>query len=163
MADEKLQNYGKELIRWEVSDQGEHVRGTLWYLVAGVVAIGFLIWAIATRNFLFAFIVIMFGVIIATHRIRPSVRYEFVISELGIRLGSRFYPWKDMARFWIVYEPPEVKTLYFDFGGLRPRLPVPLEDTDPNQVRKILLTVLTEDTARTEEPLSDWVARVLRI
>lgn len=158
-----LQNYGKELIRWEVSDQSDHVRGALWYIFAAAAAIGFLIWAIATRNFLFAFIVIMFGVIIMTHRIRPSVRYEFVISELGIRLGSRFYPWKDIARFWIVYEPPDVKTLYFDFGGLRPRLPVPLEDTDPNRVRKILLTVLTEDTARNEEPLSDWVARILKI
>lgn len=163
MADEQQKNYGKELIRWDVSDQHDHVRSALWYVIAGIVAIGFLIWAIGTRNFLFAFIVIMFGVIIMTHRIRPSLRYAFVISELGIQLGSRFYPWKDIARFWIVYEPPEVKTLYFDFGGLRPRLPIPLEDTDPNRVRKILLTVLTEDTARNEEPLSDWIARILKI
>lgn len=163
MANEQSKNYGAELIRWEVSDQSDHVRGAFWYIFAAVAAISFLVWAIATRNFLFAFIVIMFGVIFATHRARPSVRYEFVVSELGIRLGRRFYPWKDITRFSIVYEPPEVKTLYFDFGGLRPQLPVPLEDTDPNQVRKILLTVLTEDTARNEEPLSDWIARVLKI
>lgn len=163
MADKPVQNYGKELIRWTVADQVDHVRGTVWYVVAALAAAGFLIWAITTRNFLFAFIVIMFGVIFATHRIRPTVSYEFIISELGIQLGTRQYPWKDMARFSIVYEPPEVKTLYFDFGGLRPRLPIPLADIDPGQARKILLTVLPEDTTQTEEPLSDWVARVLKI
>lgn len=163
MAKETVQDYGKTLLSWEVSDEHDHLRGPFWYVAAALASIGFLIWAIATRNFLFAFIVIMFCVIFVTHRIRPQVRYEFAIYELGIRLGTRFYFWKDLTRFSIVYEPPAVKTLYFDFGGLRPRLPVPLEEMDPNRVRKTLLTVLAEDTAATEEPLSDWLARVLKI
>ena len=55
------------------------------------------------------------------------------------------------------------ETLYFDFEGLRPRLPVPLENTDPNRVRKALLNMLAEDTARVEEPMSDWFARILKL
>ena len=135
-------NYGKELLSWEVSDHHGHERGTFWYVAAAVIALGTLIYAVLTRNFLFAFIIIMFGIIIVTHTLRPTGQYRFSITERGIVLGKRFYQWKDMVQFWIVYEPPAVKTLYFDFGGLRPRLPVSLENTDPNMVRKTLLKML---------------------
>ena len=163
MAKEKTQNQGKELLSWEVKDSHEHVRGPLWYAAAFIIAVGFLIYAVSTRNFLFAFIVIMFGVILVTHGLRPAGRYKFAIYELGVSLGERQYPWKDLKQFWLAYEPPEIKTLYLDFGGLRPRLPVPLEDTDPNQVRKTLVAALPEDASRTEEPMTDWLARVLKI
>ena len=160
---EEATNYGKELLSWEVSDHHGHDRTTGWYVAAGIIALGMLIYAIVTRNFLFAFIIIMFGIIIVTHNTRPATNYQFIIAERGIALGKRFYLWKDIERFWIIYEPPAVKTLYFDFEGLRPRLPVPLENTDPNRVRKALLNMLAEDTARMEEPLADWFARILKL
>lgn len=163
MANQGGQNYGKELLRWDIKEHHEHARGALWFVLAGAFAVAFLLYSIATRNFLFAFIIIMFGVILATHSLRPAREYSFGIAELGILLGERFYPWKDIARFWIIYQPPEVKTLYFDFDGLRPRLAIALEETDPNDVRDILLSVIPEDTTKNEEPLTDKIARVLKI
>lgn len=163
MADKDTKSHGKEQLSWGIKEYHEHPRGMFWYFVAVVLAIALIIYAISVRNFLFAFIVIMFGVILITHNLRSPGDYQFAITELGIKFGQRFYPWKDIDQFWIAYEPPEVKTLYFEFGGLRPRLPIPLEETDPNQVREILKEVLEEDTSKTEEPISDWLARVLKI
>lgn len=160
---EAKQNRGKELLGWEVSDQHDHTRGPAWFVLAGALCLSMLIYAVSTRNFLFAFIIIMFAVIIATHSMRPAVHYRFSVCELGIGLGERFYVWKDIKQFFIAYEPPSVKTLYFDFGGLRPRLPVPLENTDPDEARRLLGQYISEDTKQTEEPLSDWLARVLKI
>lgn len=155
--------YGKELISWEVAEYELVPRGVGWYIFAGLIGLALVIWSVATRNFLFAFIILIFAVIFATHTMRPPQRLRLSISDRGLALGSRFHPWKDIQNFWIVYEPPEVKTLYLDFGGIRPRLPIPLERTDPNQVRKILREFAPEDTSHTEEPMSDWLARVLKI
>ncbi|HAF64247.1 MAG: hypothetical protein UX17_C0030G0022 [Parcubacteria group bacterium GW2011_GWC2_45_7] len=163
MPETETKQYGKELLSWEADEYSQGHKGLLWYFMATIAAVAFLIWAVATRNFLFAFIVIMFAVITATHALRPPMRYRIGLFERGLVFGTRLYLWKDIKNFWIVYEPPEVKTLYFDFGGLRPRLPVPLIDTDPNRVRKTLQEFLMEDVERIEEPLSDWVARVLKL
>ncbi len=157
------QDYGKELISWEVAEYELAPRGFAWYVLAGGVAVSLLIWAVSTRNFLFAFIVLIFAVIFATHTTRPPQRYRFVISDRGLALGSRLHQWKDIKSFWILYEPPAVKTLYVDFGGIRPRLPISIERADPNQVRKILREFVPEDMSNTEEPMMDWLARVLKI
>jgi len=160
---EGQKEYGKELVAWQVTEGHIHGRSTLWYAVAIMAGLAFLIYAVVTRNFLFGFIVIMFGVIMATHSVHPPANFRCALTELGLHIGKRFHPWKDMEKFWIIYQPPEVKTLYVDFGGLRPRLPIPLEDADPNEVRATLGSVLTEDTSHTEEPFSDWLIRVLKI
>lgn len=155
--------YGKELTAWQVTEGHIHARSVGWYAVAIVAGLALLIYAVVTRNFLFGFIVIMFGVIMATHSVHPPAHFRCALTELGIHMGGRFYPWRDIEKFWIIYQPPEVKMLYVDFGGLRPRLPIPLEDADPNEVRTTLSSVVTEDTSHTDEPFSDWLIRVLKI
>ncbi len=163
MPDKPQVNRGKELLGWEVAEYHEHARGKLWFVVAALIGLALIFYSLQERNFLFAFIVIMVAVILITHSIRPSVRYYFGVYELGVGLGGRFYPWKELNCFWMAYEPPEIKTLYVEFTGFRPRLPVPLEDTDPNSVRQVLKDFVEEDTSKTDEPISDWIARVLKI
>lgn len=163
MAGENNQDYGQELLSWEIKEHHEHARGLAWAVIAGITGVALLIYAVSTRNFLFAFIVIMFGVIFASHSLRPPGAYRFVITRRGIALGERFYTWKDMDHFWIVDTPPAVKTVYFEFGGLRPRLPIPLGKVNPNSIRAILRDMLREDASKTEEPTSDFIARILRI
>lgn len=154
---------GEEILSWQAEDISVRRRGLWWYVFASVAAAGLLIYAIRERNFLFAFIVIMFAIIFATHHIRSAAEVRFAITDLGLRIGSRFFPWRDIEEFWIAYEPPAVKTLYVEFSGLRPRLPIPLEDADPNQVREVLRQFIAENSSKHEEPISDWVARVLKI
>jgi len=155
--------HGEELIAWEINDHLRNIRGFWWYVIAVIAVLALLIFAIRERNFLFAFIIIMFVIIFATHSIRPPVNYRFSIHETGIYSGSRFYPWKDVEEFWIAYEPPAVKTLYLEFGGLRPRMGIHLEDVDPNEARNALTQFIPENSSKTEEPVSDWITRVLKI
>ena len=86
------------------------------------------------------------------------------IFEDGIQAGENFYAYRDLKSFWIIYEPPEVKTLYFDFkSAWRPRLPVPLAEENPVEVRRFLLKYLEEDLSRESEPTSDALSRLLRL
>ena len=85
---------------------------------------------------------------------------SFAINEDGVVLGSKFIAYKEIKDFFIIYEPPEVKTLHLEFNqGWRPRLAVPLGEQNPLAVREVLLKYLAENTERTEEPLSDYLSR----
>ncbi|GEM_PF-7112061 len=156
------QNPGKELLGWDIVEQHTHERGLMWYVLAVGVGIAMLIYAIVARNFLFGFILVMVGIIMATHSLRPAAQYRCSCSESGMMIGTRFYPWKDIEKFWLLVRP-EVKTLYLEFGGLRPRLPVPLGELDVGQLHEILVQYVEEDTTNAEEPMSDWIVRVLKI
>ena len=88
----------------------------------------------------------------------------FQIAELGVIVGKRFYHYDELKSFYLVYQPPEVKTLFFETKNpLRPHLRVSLYDVNPLQVRDTLRQFLTEDLDHTEEPLSDMIARHWRI
>lgn len=159
----KNESHGKILISWNFSEHPRYTRTIGWYIGFGVIVCGLLIYALMTANFLFALIIVMMAVIILVHQFKEITKINFAIFEDGIKVGTKFYPWEDFKSFWIIYKPPEVKTLYFDFKGLRPTLPIYLEDQNPVQVREILLQYLKEDVSRESEPAGDELARWLKI
>ena len=89
---------------------------------------------------------------------------SFKITEDGIAINGKLYEYKVIKNFYIIYEPPEVKTLYFEPKSLlSPRIPIALEDQNPVEIRQILRQYLTEDIDREDEPVSDQTSRLLKL
>jgi hypothetical protein len=153
----------KEFISWEVPEYPVYERGIFWYLSLAVVSIVLLIYALRNSNFLFAFIIVMFIIIFLLHTDRKPSLLKFSLTEQGVLLGTKLYLWKEFSRFFIVYNPPEVKTLYFEFSNFKPHLTIPLGEQNPEVIRQLLLKFLPENKEKTEEPFSDWLGRVLKI
>src|SRR3989338_7039549 len=152
------------LFGWVIAEYTQHERGRTWYIIAGIIAIGLMSWAVFLSNFLFAVAVLLEVIILVVRHMEIPPQLMVAIFEDGIQIGEEFYSYKDFKSFWIIYEPPEVKTLYFDFkNAWRPRLPVPLEEENPLTVRSLLLKYLEEDLSRESEPTSDALSRVLRL
>ncbi len=83
---------------------------------------------------------------------------SFGFTHEGIFAGMKFIPYANLSSFWIFYHPPDIKEIGFRSKKfLTPMLYFPLEDADPNEIRKILLDFLTEK----EEQISamDQLAR----
>lgn len=158
----KKEEHGKILMSWEFSEYPKYERTLGWYIGATIIFFGLLLFAVFTANYLFALIILMVAIIIFIYNLKQPAQINFVITEDGIKIGTKFYPWDDFKNFWIIYKPPEVKTLYFDFKGLRPNLPIYLEDQNPVKVREILLQYLKEDLTREKEPAGDELARWLK-
>ena len=155
---------GNVLMSWEVDEYHKHDRSLAWYIIVSVVAVGLIIYALMTANFLFAVVILMIGIISFLSGMRHPNRVEVHITDNGAQLGSIFTPYKEMKDFSVVYDPPEVKTLYLDFkSALRPMMSIPLEDVDPNTVREALLPFVLEDLERTEETLTDLASRLYKI
>ncbi len=160
----EMTEYGNEYIGWDVDEYPRYERGRVWYV--GMIGAGILllIYAVVSANFLFAVIVIMFALVMYLSSISEPARIRFSVTDLGIRLGRTLYRYKEISRFWFIYEPPEVKHLYFEFKSpFRSRLAVDLDDRNPNDVRTALAQFLHEDLAQDEEPFADFIGRILKI
>lgn len=151
---------GEVLHEWTMQEYEQHDRHRRWYVFMGVVAALCILYALFTGNFLFALVIILFAVILylQSHQHPPQVLFQ--ITEAGIVLGNRFYAYKEFEAFYIIYIPPEVKSLYLETKSTtRPTLRIPLLDENPLSIRATLLQFLPEDTEKEEEPLSDKFAR----
>lgn len=159
-----MEDYGTPLVTWQVDEYPRVERSTRWYLIAGILAVAMIIYAVATANFLFAVIILMAGIVTLVTSFTAPRRIDVVVTDMGVAIGDRFFEYKKIKDFSIAYQPPEVKILYLDFvSPLTPLLSVPLEETDPNNVRETLLDYCQENLDRTEETLTDRMRRVYKL
>lgn len=149
---------------WTIQEYEQRSRSRAWYILAIVFGIGMVLVGIFTGNFLFSLIIILFSIILFLQSHQPAPQISFKISELGIIVGNRFYPFSELTEFFIVYNPLEdVKTLFIETKSvLRPILRVPLLDENPLEIKQILSQYLAENIEK-EEPLSDRLARNWRL
>jgi len=158
------QNFGKILASWRVPEFEKHQRSIIWYIGFGLLGTALLIYAFWTMNFLFALIIIIAAFVVYIQEKTEPRQVKFLISAKGIKIGKKFYPYKDINKFWILYNPPEVKKLYFTFNNMLSfRLMVPLKNQNPLKIRDILLQFLEEDLEKEEEPMSEVVGRWAKI
>lgn len=151
---------GETLFAWTVQEYDQHERGMVWYSIVGTIGLLLIVFGIWSDNFLFALIIILASVILflQSHQAPPQV--PFRITETGIMINNRLYLYSEFEAFYIIYQPPEVKTLFLDTKSpFRPILRIPLLDMNPLEIRQTLRQYLSEDTEKEEEPLTDTIAR----
>ncbi len=157
-------NVGNLVYEWAVKEYEKYERSRRWYIAMGVAGIASLAYAIMSGNYLFALVIILFGTVLYLHDMQEPMEVYFAITETGIILGKKYYRYSELSNFWLIYNPPEVKNLYFGLNSVvKHRLQVPLLDFDPRPIRDYLNQFLTEDLEQEEEPLSDRLARILKI
>lgn len=151
---------GNILHEWTIQEYEKHERGWLWYLIMGGVGLALIIYGIMTSNFLFSLIIILFTIILFLQSHQEPLQVPFQITELGVVVGSKFYTYSELENFYFIYNPPYVKTLYFETKKiLHPTLRIPLLDQNPIELKHTLREFLPENTEKEEEPLSDRAAR----
>lgn len=163
-SEEKTEEHGKKLAEWKFSEYVKYERSPAWYVGLGIIEAAIIIYSILSKNFLFALIAILVGMILVLHSKREPTELHCQIFEDGIQVGSTFYEWDDIKKFRIVYEPPAVKLLYIDIKSiLMPDFSVSLNNQNPLEIRQILKTYLVEDLEKQYETLTDRVNRWLRL
>lgn len=151
-------------LSWTFPEYVRHERTRGWYIMAVLVAGAMLAYALLTSNWLFALIIIMVGmVLVINHRSEPAT-VAIAITADGLKLGAKEYKYSEFSKFWIIYQPPEIKSLYLEFkSGVRPRLTISLEKENPLQVKSFLREYLEEDLEQEAEPFSETMGRIFKI
>ncbi|MCK4540427.1 hypothetical protein KAU09_04715 [Candidatus Parcubacteria bacterium] len=161
----KITDFGKKYFKWQVPEYDKRERPKIWYILASALAVILLLFSIKTGNFLFAIIIIIAALVIILHDGKEPEKVDFAIYSEGVKIGKRFYDYEEIKNFSIIFKPrKDVKNLYFEFkSGIKHRLSIPLEDMNPLQIREILLKYLKEDLERTDRPVSEDLAKLLKL
>lgn len=166
MAEEKIKSgHGKIIKSWTFPEYIKYDRSRGWYIIAFIIFIILTIYNIKTGNFLFIIILVMLALIIVESRKKKPIEMKFSITENGIMLNDIFYDYnKNLNKFWIAYNPPEVKKIYFEFKNmLRTHLVIPIAGQSPLDLRDILLEYLDEDLDKEGESTAEALGRLLKL
>ena len=155
---------GDVLHQWTIQEYDQHKRGTVWYVLMISLGLILILYGLLYSNFLFSLIIILGAIILflQSHQEPPQVAFQ--ITELGVVVGTKFYAYSELDSFYLIYNPPEIKTLFIETNSaLRPMLRVPLLDENPLEIRASLREFLDEDLEKEEEPKGDTLARRWKI
>ncbi len=152
------------LIAWEFSERPHYERGLLWYGISAGLGIALLIYAVATANFLFALLILLFALVIYLNAAAEPRVLRMAITERGIQIGREFLPFSSIESFRVVYEPPVVQSVYLRTRDLfKGEVGIDLSDVLPEEIRPILGRFLKEDRINTQPTASDFIGRFLKL
>jgi hypothetical protein len=164
MADNEQNDYGETLAQWDFPEFIKQKRSTAWYFWLIVLFGALLVYAFININFLFAIIIIMSAIVFYLIYRREPEQIIFRIMEDGVESDGHFFPYELAKHFFIIYKPPEIMYLFVEFKSTtKPRLNIPLMNQNPLEIRRILAEYLTENLEKEDEPLSNYLTRVLKL
>ncbi|MGB0757683.1 MAG: hypothetical protein ACPGO5_04480 [Patescibacteria group bacterium] len=161
---EQKVSYGTVRYEWDFPEFIPYERGRGWYITAGVLAALLLIFSWSTANFWFAVFVILVAFVIWFIQQRKPRMFTFKIADEGLVIENLFYAYDEIRSFWIVSEADDDNTAYFEFkAAATPRLGVPFIDIDPNRLQTFLEQYIQVHPEREGRPISESIARLLRL
>lgn len=149
--------------QWTILSKAEHERGHWWYIIAGILGVALVAYSIYTANFLFAVMIVLIAFIIILNDALPARKINFALTDRGVIVGGKTYPYRSFTSFYIVYEPPRISKVVLELPGVRQDLSIDLNGNDPLEIREFLLQVLPENLDRETEPLGDLLERFFRL
>lgn len=150
----------KEVIRWQAPEYEFRKKTADWFWSVGIITLALALSAVFLKNFLVVLMIILGGFSLALYGARKPKTVSFEINPRGIVVGKRIYYYDDLKSFWIHYDPPEKKELAAESKKtFMPHIKIMLGDTDPEEIRRYLLSFLKEE--KIEESLMETISRML--
>ncbi len=148
-----------DMIEWSALEYEARERTQGWYIFMGGAATLLVILGILAGSYFFIAFVLLAFVVMVMYAKRSPRRMDFSITSEGIRAGTKFYRMSDLKSFWI-FNSPNAKELSLEVkSGFMPFLRFPLGDTNPEEVKRVLLNFIPEEEHK--ELMTDQIARGL--
>jgi hypothetical protein len=155
--------HNRLLLEWQAPEFVKHEKGKTWYLVAGILTLCLIAYALYTGSATMAIVfIVLAGVYILTHNQQPKV-VDIKITQLGLFVGEVFYPYNMVRAFWIVFHPPVVQTLNLRLAGKAgTKITIQLDSQNPVEVRALLAKEIPEVEGQ-QETMNEMLIRLLRL
>lgn len=155
--------YDNKIISWVAPEHVRHQRGKLWKIIISIMLVSAIVFGILYNAWTFSLAVAVFALAYyVIHKEQPQ-DVEISISDIGIKVGHRKYPFTRIKSFWMIYEPPHIKTLNVKVDGdLAVNINIQLNNQDPSPIREFLIEKIPEKEGH-QESFSDIFARLFKI
>ncbi|MDA1061128.1 MAG: hypothetical protein O3B47_05045 [bacterium] len=155
--------YDEAVLSWIAPETIKHERGTVWKVIIGLLIIGTAIWGILNNAWTFSLVIVVFSVTYYLAHLEHPKHVEIKISNIGIKVGGRKYPYNRVRAFWLIYDPPYVRTLNIRVSGdIATDITIQLDRQNPSELREFLMDKIPEMEGQSEK-LSDILLRLLKI
>ncbi|MES2471070.1 MAG: hypothetical protein V4526_02460 [Patescibacteria group bacterium] len=138
------------LISWNAYEHSYAPKTSEWYWSVGIITVTAAALSLILSNVIFAIFILVSGFALAIHASKPPRVVNHEINDRGIIIGDTLYPFLDLESFWIDHNHPAPHILIKSHKFFMPYLHIPIDEVDPEDVRKILLTYIAE--TKHEEP-----------
>jgi len=162
LAAENISAYDDAVISWITPEYIRHEKGTVWKIAMPIIVIVSAAISYYYGNWTFALAIVIFALIYFLIHLEHPKHMEVKISELGIKVGTRVFPYGRIKSFWIIYEPPYVETFNFYVKGSLVEMTIYLNNEDPSKIRDFLINKIPELEGKTES-LTDVLLRLFKI
>ncbi len=163
IPDEQDVKKAQPLLTWTAPEFVKHPKGQVWFIGAGIMIGLLVLYALWTSSWSMAIaFIVLAGVYYISHHRDPG-KVEVSLSHFGIKIGNRHLPYNQIKAFWIVYQPPHVKTLkLLTTDKMMAEMTIQLEDQSPGPVRQILIKHVPEYEGKSES-FVDLVIRIAKL
>ncbi len=151
----------KNHLAWTAPEFEYYRKDKNWLTVASLIAAALFLWALLTKNFIFALLIALSYFVTVSYAFRKPAQVKLTITPKGVKVNRTLYEFDNLKSFWIFYQPPQVREISLrSKKTVMPYVKLPLGEQNPVEVRKILLKYLPE--RRHKESLVDNLARSLK-
>ena len=148
-------------ISWRAPEFPHYEKDVIWFTILSVIAAGLFLWALFTKNLIFALLIAISFFSIMTYALKKPAKVDLAITPRGVKINKTIYDFDSLKSFWIFYELPEIKEVSLrSKKKIMPYIKIPLGEQNPVEIRRILIKYLPERKHR--ESLIDNLARALR-
>lgn len=150
-----------KLVEWTIPEYEQREKSPDWYWGIGIIAVAGVVLSAVFGNFLLAVLILISGTLLIAFSGREPEVIEVEISEQGIGVQSKLYPYHNIKSFWILDRGEAVSKLVLHIDRMvNPILSLPIHPEVPLEgLRDILLTFTDEEEM--DEPVGDKISDVL--
>lgn len=157
----KKPTFPKE-ISWLAQEFIQHTKSTAWFVVVTAIGVAFIAFFALQRDFLTALLFTLMLIFVILFARQKPRELTIKVNARGISIGQSHIPYQQIKSFWLVYQPPDIKTLNIETTAyLNRSLTIQLERQNPIIVRNYLNRFIIEDLEKSED-LSSQIARTLK-
>ncbi len=150
-------------ISWTAPEHIRHNRGKIWKVIVASLLIAAIVTGVVHQAWTFSLAIMVFAIVYYLVNREPTKDVEVSISDIGIKVGRRKYPFTRINSFWLVYEPPYTKSLHIRVDkDLVVDVSIQLCRQDPSEVREFLMEKIPEREGHNQS-LTELFSRLLKI
>ncbi|HEY1037633.1 MAG TPA: hypothetical protein VGE62_03550 [Candidatus Paceibacterota bacterium] len=143
---------------WETHEYFFQEKTSDWYWAVGIIAVSIAILSVIFGDALFALLIIVAAFALSLFASRRPEIVRFEVSKKGVMIDRTLYPYATLDSFWVEdnrHVNGHSKLIIKSRKAMVPLIAIPLDGTDPDDVRDFLLENLLED--HHPEPLGQKV------
>jgi hypothetical protein len=150
-----------EKLSWTALEYEEKTHSQDWFWALGIIIVTSSIASIIFGNYFFAALLILSGLLLAFFSIRKPDIVEYKLTDRGLTIRSRFYPYENIKSFWVqMHDPLEInreifkEPLFFIHSerAFMPIITIPINEEIGNHIRLIMLEENVAEVEMKEHP-----------